>query len=71
MLIWEKSHFTVEEGIVFEHQIIKIRLEEDEAKVELIKNLPLPTTIKQLRGFLEHASFYRRFIKDFSAISKP
>ena len=27
--------------------------------------------INLLRSFLGHASFYRRFIKDFSVISKP
>ena len=71
VLSWEKSHFMVEEGIVLGHHISKSGLEVDKAKVEVIKNLPLPTTIKQLRGFLGHAGFYRRFIKDFATISKP
>ena len=43
----------------------------DKANDEVIKNLFLPTTIKQLRGFLMHAGFYWRFIKDFSIISIP
>jgi hypothetical protein len=43
----------------------------DRAKVELIKNLSLPTSVKQIRSFLGHAGFYRRFIKDFSKISRP
>ena len=30
-----------------------------------------PTTIKGIRSFIGHASFYRRFIKDFPKISKP
>ena len=33
--------------------------------------MPPPTTIKGIRSFLGHAGFYRRFIKDFSKLSKP
>ena len=30
-----------------------------------------PKCVKDIRSFLGHAGFYRRFIKDFSKISKP
>ncbi|RVW86332.1 Transposon Tf2-8 polyprotein [Vitis vinifera] len=46
-------------------------IEVDKAKVELIVKLPPPTNVKGIRQFLGHAGFYRRFIKDFSKISKP
>jgi RNase H-like domain found in reverse transcriptase len=30
-----------------------------------------PTSVKEIRNFLSHAGFYRRFIKDFFKIAKP
>ncbi|GJW45527.1 reverse transcriptase domain-containing protein [Tanacetum coccineum] len=68
---WEKSHFMVKEGIVLGYKISKNRIEVDKAKVDVIAKLPHPTTIKGVHSFLDHAGFYRRFIKYFSKISRP
>ncbi|KAK1641975.1 hypothetical protein QYE76_059780 [Lolium multiflorum] len=71
VLNWEKCHFMVNEGIVLGHKISERGIEVDRAKVEAIEKMPYPRDVKGIRSVLGHAGFYRRFIKDFSKVSKP
>ena len=71
VLNWEKFHFMVTQGIVLGHIVSKNGIEVDKSKVELISNLPTPKCVRDIRSFLGHVGFYRRFIKDFSGIAHP
>ena len=61
----------VAEGTVLGHMISIIGLEVDQSKVDIIKTLLPPTTVKGIRSFLGHVGFYRRFIREFSKTSRP
>ena len=61
----------VRKGVVLGYIVSLKGLEVDKAKIEVIQNLPLPGTVRDLRSFLGHVGFYRRFIQDFAKVSKP
>lgn len=54
-------------GYVIDHTSIHM----DEGKIQAISSWPLPTTIKELQRFLGFTNFYRRFIRNYSAITSP
>ncbi|KAM1602333.1 hypothetical protein ACFX1Z_029062 [Malus domestica] len=71
VLNWEKCHFMVKQGIVLGHIVSEKGIEVDKSKIDLVRHLPSPTSVREFRSFLGHAGFYRHFIKDFSKMSNP
>ncbi|CAN6440007.1 unnamed protein product [Victoria cruziana] len=61
----------VREGIVLGHAVSEHGIEVDRVKIETIAKLAPPTCVREVRSLLEHAGFYKQFIKDFNKISRP
>ncbi|KAI3756033.1 hypothetical protein L1987_55845 [Smallanthus sonchifolius] len=53
------------------HIITKAGVSSDPSKIEAVVQWPIPTTLKQLRGFLGLSGYYRRFIQSYGVIAKP
>ncbi|CAA9999732.1 unnamed protein product [Nesidiocoris tenuis] len=43
----------------------------DESKVAVLKRMPVPRNVKEVKSFVAFASYYRKFVKNFAQIAVP
>ena len=57
--------------ILLSHLIFHTSIKVNPTNIEVITKLLIPKTQKDIRSFLGHASYYRRFIENFTSIVAP
>ncbi len=66
-----KCKFARNTLIYLGHKLSKQGIEPEPSKISAIQNIKLPTSIKEVRQFLGLTGYYRKFIKNYAAISHP
>lgn len=67
----EKAQFFRPEVTFLGHKCTNMGIRPDKAKDQVIKNYPKPMSKDETRRFVAFANFYRKFIRDFAALSRP
>ena len=67
----KKCAFFKEETEYLGFVISKDGVKPDPKKVEAIRDLPEPKSVREIRGFIGMCSYYRRFVPNFSKIAEP
>jgi hypothetical protein len=66
-----KCEFLAQSVSYLGHVITAEGIKPDPAKIETLVNYKRPGTVKELQSFLGLASYYRRFVKNFSTVAHP
>src|SRR6218665_664524 len=66
-----KCHLLQRKVLFLGHVVSGSGVATDPAKVDAVKNWPIPTKLKEVRAFMGLCSYYRKFVPDFARIGRP
>ena len=66
-----KCEFFKSQVVYLGHVVSEAGIQADPAKIEAVRNWPVPKIVKEVRQFLGFTGYYRRFVKGFAAIARP
>lgn len=67
----KKCVFLYKEVEYLGYKVLKERIQPTDRGIMAVQNFPEPKTVKEAHSFVGLASYFRRFIKDFSIIARP
>ena len=68
---WKKCDIWKEEVAYLGHVIPQAGVAVDQSKISAVTSWPIPTNIRELRGFLGLTGYYRKFLKGYASIAAP
>ena len=66
-----KCFFGQQSVLFLGHLISRRGIQPNPEKTQVVRNFPRPRSVKDIRAFLGLASYYRRFVQNFSSIAAP
>ena len=67
----EKCHLFKSSVAFLGHVVSGDGIQTDPSKIEVIRDWPLPRTVRELRSFIGLAAYYKRFVRGFANIAAP
>ncbi|MES9882105.1 MAG: reverse transcriptase domain-containing protein [Sedimenticola sp.] len=66
-----KCHLFQDKVSFLGHEVSKDGTAPETRNIEKVKNFPVPRSIREVKSFVSLASYYRRFVHDFSLLAEP
>ena len=66
-----KCKFFMKEVLFLGHIVSRKGIQVNPSKVDTVRKMPPPSTVKEVRSFLGTTGYYRKFIKDYGLIAHP